>query len=266
MEGLEAAVIKKSRLNSERRFEAEFFRKKYLVEDSALSKLTARPIGQFAAVTDGPHGYHVVDDESPVAMLTAKNAKDWFADRESAETIAKETHEANLRSSLEDEDIILSTRGTVGLCAIVLQRCFQQTSTKTLLESVGASGRNSCRSTCWHISIRSSVKTTFSDMQRGMVQQGLSLQKVREILIPLLSITFQKHVKTIIRSALECRRRARAEMDHAEERVLEALAIKKWSPPEPLTYTQTAAAVFAASRRDAEFFDPAKIAALKVQR
>ena len=40
-------------------------------------------------------------------------------DREGADTIAKWVDDANRRSSLEVNDLILSTRGTVGNCAVV---------------------------------------------------------------------------------------------------------------------------------------------------
>ena len=119
LKGLEASIVKASILNDDKRFDANFFGKAYLVEDQALNTHALHKIREFAFVTDGPHGYHEVDDASPIAMLTAKCASGWFADREGADTIAKWVDDANRRSSLEVNDLILSTRGTVGNCAVV---------------------------------------------------------------------------------------------------------------------------------------------------
>jgi type I restriction enzyme M protein len=85
--------------------DAQFFRKTYLREDQALHRHNLIDIGTFAFVTDGPHGYHEVDEQSPIAMLTAKCAADWFADRKDADTIAHWVDDANKRSSLRSGPI-----------------------------------------------------------------------------------------------------------------------------------------------------------------
>ena len=48
LEGLEVAVIRRSQLNAEARYEAEFFRQRYLSDDSALSRWAKITIGEFA--------------------------------------------------------------------------------------------------------------------------------------------------------------------------------------------------------------------------
>ncbi len=101
----------------------QFFQKRYLAEDRALSKKITKPIGSVAFVTDGPHGDHEVDEKSCVAMLTAKCAANWFAKRDGADTVADWVRVANRRSYLEEGDLILSTRGTVGNCAVVVAEC-----------------------------------------------------------------------------------------------------------------------------------------------
>ena len=62
MEGLEASIVTAGVLNEEHRFDAQFFQKAYLAEGQALNGHTLSTISEFAFVTDGPHGYHEVDD------------------------------------------------------------------------------------------------------------------------------------------------------------------------------------------------------------
>ena len=261
MEGLEATTIPKSKLNLDLRCDAEFFHKQYLVEDSALSRVRSKPLGDFAVVTDGQHGYHVIDDESPIAMLTAKNAKGWFSDREGADRIAEETHVANLRSSLESEDIILSTRGTVGLCAIVLP----ETLPANLDQDVARISWDNHQEFVPEF-VLAYLNSVFGQdhirrYSTGMVQQGLSLQKVREIPIPMLSHALQDRVRGVVKSAVELRAKHKTEMNRTEELLLDALGLADWSPPDPLTYTTPASEAFGAGRIDAEHFRP-KFAAL----
>lgn len=89
-----------------------------------------------------------------------------------------------------------------------------------------------------------------------MVQQGLSLQKVREISIPILSSDFQIAITSTVQAALSKRREAEKQLNQAEQNLLCDLGLKNWQPPEPLTYTSTSTAAFKAGRLDAEYFAP----------
>jgi hypothetical protein len=263
LEGLEAAIVPACSINSELRFEAEFFWKRYLHEATALSNWPQKIIGDFANVTDGPHGYHVVDESSPVAMLTAKNAKDWFSDRESADPLAEFVHEANMRSSLAENDVILSTRGTVGLCALVTSEVLPANIDQDVarISFVPASEFIPGFVIAY---LNSSYGQDY--MQRfasGMVQQGLSLQKVREIPVPILSLNFQKQVSDMVNAALALRRAAVDAQVTSEQTLLQALGLENWQPPEPLTYTHSAADAITAGRLDSDFFAPARYATLE---
>jgi hypothetical protein len=92
MNGLEAVEIKLSEVITEKtnpRFDSEYFKKKYLIEDKNRSRLTNKLLNDFSFITDGQHGYHEVDEHSNINFLTAKNAKNWFADIVDAEKVAK---------------------------------------------------------------------------------------------------------------------------------------------------------------------------------
>lgn len=261
MEGLEISVLSLSELNDEYRYESEFFLKRYLSEEHALARRNTRPLGTFATVTDGPHGYHVVDETSPIAMLTAKCAKDWFSDRSSADTIASWVDTENKRSSLDENDIILSTRGTVGLAALVVKE-----SLPANIDQDVARISWSDKQTYLPEFVIAYLNSRFGQdhitrYSSGMVQQGLSLQKVREIPIPALPAIVCQSVAETVRSALQCRRNADALLEQSEQLLLRSLDLENWQPPNPLTYSQSSTNAFIAGRLDAEHFKP-KFAAL----
>ena len=246
------------------RFDAQFFKKTYLAEDMALHRHQLRNVGSFAFVTDGPHGYHVVDESSPVAMLTAKCAANWFAEREGADTIATWIDDANQRSSLQADDLILGTRGTVGKCALVtaeaLPSNLDQDVARIAIDS--EEGLNP-------IYVLTYLNSRFGQDHiarhaTGMVQQGISLAKVREIPVPKLSEDLQSRVSTLVNHALAARRGSKERQQDAQQALLNALGLSDWTPPEPLTYTALASDALTSGRLDARFFAPRIRALLNV--
>lgn len=256
MEGLEATEVLLNDLNDEGRIDSQYFQKKYLKEDACRRHFTSISLGSQAFITDGPHGYHVVDEGSDIAMLTARCAKQWFADRSPAETIALATHESSLRSSLAENDLILSTRGTVGACAIV--------EAETLPANIDQDVARIC--ICGGAKVKPRYVLAYLNSRfgqdwiernaTGMVQQGLSLAKVRELPIPVLADSLQGHIECLIQLASRERGLSRESRANAEQALLDALGLNAWTPPETLSYMRSSQDAFAAGRLDAEYFQP----------
>lgn len=264
MEGLETSIVRASTLSAIQRLDPQFFKKRYLLGDHALASHALKPLGRYAFVTDGPHGYHEVDDASPIAMLTAKCATDWFADRVRADTIAKWVDDANRRSALQMNDLILSTRGTVGNCAAVTPEALPA----NLDQDVARISLNE-RSPWQPFFVLAYLNCRFGQdhIRRhtsGMVQHGLSLAAVRSIPIPVVNVGFQTAITNTVNAALQTRRAAREKQDETEGILLAALGLLDWEPPESVSYTARAAHILDAQRMDATFFTPRIQALLNV--
>jgi len=259
---LECTEIFLSSLNDERRIDAEYFYKKYLSEEVQTSKFENKSIGNLAFVTDGQHGYHEIDETSNVHMLTAKNAKNWFADIESAAKVAKWVDDDNKRSSLKINDIILSTRGTIGYCALV----FEDILPANLDQDVARIKiENNFISPEFLLTYLNS-KFGQDYMQRnktGMVQQGLSLEKVRSIPIPILHKSFQEKISENVKSAHEKLKLADKKYKSAEQILSAELGLENFEPPKDNVSVKSFSASFGKTGRlDAEFYQP-KYDALK---
>jgi len=258
LKGLEAAIVNSSELPPDLRCDAQFFRKKYLLEDQVLQKHHSIKIGQIAFVTDGPHGYHEVDEKSPTAMLTAKSTSNWFADRNGADTVADWVVKANKRSSLEIDNIILSTRGTVGNCALIVDEALPAIIDQDVAKIALNQPNNPYpKFILSYINSRFGQDHIYRNLS-GMAQQGLPLNKVRDIPIPLLSTDFQKKISTIVDAALTKKREEKRLESQSNNVLLHALGLADWTPPEPLSYTARASDVFATGRIDAQYYMPAK--------
>lgn len=253
LEGLEISEEKFLKLNSERRINAEYFQKEYLDEDESISKYLTKNIGEIAYVTDGQHGYHEIDNDSNIHLLTAKNAKNWFANLDGAEPLAQWVDDNNRRSSLQENDIILSTRGTVGLAALVKKDVLPA----NIDQDVARIHLNEDIIPEYVIAYLNSKFGQHWMMrnQTGMVQQGLSLEKVRELPLPILSMPQQKAISTIIISAYSHRQESSQLYEEAETILLTDLGFKDWRP-EKKSYNikQLKESFLASGRLDAEHY------------
>lgn len=256
LEGLEAAEVHFSHLNEETRYEAQYHLKKYLKDDSALKKHELIQLGEIAYITDGPHGYHEVDDSSPIHMLTAKCAKNWRATTDGADRISTKTHETNLRSSLKADDLILSTRGTVGLCAHVGEEVLPANIDQDVARiDVEKQTKSFKLFLCAYLN-SSFGQDHIERVASGMVQQGISLQKVREIPVPILDNRVIDGISNLVTLAFRKRAESKEQWDWAESKIISALRLESWQPPNSLIYENSANAVFSAARWDSKFFQP----------
>jgi len=78
-------------------------------------------IKQFAFVTDGIHASIDFDETSNINLVSAKAPKDNEFDLSKTGYISEKMHKKNPRTALRENDVILSTVGTIGNCAIFHQ-------------------------------------------------------------------------------------------------------------------------------------------------
>jgi restriction endonuclease S subunit len=157
---------------------------------------------------------------------------------------------------LKVNDIILSTRGTVGFCAIIkkdvlpaqidqdIARIFIQKD--DIIPEFLLAYMNSNYGQDW-------IKRN----QTGMVQQGLSLQRVRELPIPFLSIYFQLKVQETINSGYDALSQSQLFYKQAETLLLDELGLYSWQPTKANTEVKSFKNSFLqSSRLDAEYYQP----------
>lgn len=253
---LDISIVNSIDLNEELRIDAEYHKPKYLREETALLKLSRMSIGEFCFVTDGQHGYHEEDENSDIRFLTAKNAKDFFADGENVVRVAQWVDDKNKRSSLQPKDLILSTRGTVGLCAIV--------GDEILPAQIDQDVARICISDDEDVSpefFLTYLNCSFGQdwMIRnatGNVQQGLSLDKVRKIPVPILPRNFQTRVSGLIVEAKAKTQSSVFANKEAEKLLLKEINLEGYAPSEENTSVRELTECLADNRFDAEYWEP----------
>ena len=219
------------------------------------------PLEGLAQITDGIHTSLPFTEYGNVKILSAKHPKDNYIDIVQFETVTEEYHSKNPRTALRENDVIISTVGTIGNAAVVTADILPANSDRhigiirlrddappsfflsTLL--VGRYGR-----------IQAVRETT------GNVQPNLFISKIGRLLIPRFSDTFEKEVADHVSYAYLQRKRAGEYLSQAEKKLLNALDLDAWIPPATLSYVRSSQDAFTAGRLDAEYFQP-KFAALQ---
>src|SRR5712691_10726566 len=99
---LSVAAVNCSELIGARRIDAEAYRPEILNAYEVIAHLQHTHLEPRAAfVTDGQHGYHVIDEKSGIKHLTAQCIKNGHIDASNADTISAEMHARNQRSACE---------------------------------------------------------------------------------------------------------------------------------------------------------------------
>jgi hypothetical protein len=105
--------------NESFRFDSEYFKKEYQTKINQLKNCRLLSIHQFATVTDGIHQSILFDNKSNINYLSAQSPKDNTFDLTGNGYIAEKEHYKNPRTALRVDDVIISTVGTIGNCAVL---------------------------------------------------------------------------------------------------------------------------------------------------
>jgi restriction endonuclease S subunit len=258
LNGREATITRLKELNKEFRADAEYHQKRYLREDIQRKKYSNVPLGEIAFITDGQHGYHEVDENSDISLLTAKNAKNWFANKIDADTVAQWVDDDNKRSSLQVDDLILSTRGSVGYCAIVIEDALPANIDQDVARIAIAKENISPHFVLAYLN-SSFGQDWIQRNATGMVQQGVSLAKLGELPIPILSNSFQTQIENLIKQAQAKLEESKALYSKAENLLINELGLRSFAPStENTTVKSFRESFLQTGRLDAEYYHPEK--------
>ncbi len=92
--------------------------------------------------------------------------------------------------------------------------------------------------------------------ERGAVQKGLNLDDLKSLLVFSPEKLMQAQIAQVHQLAGQAEKNSKNALAKAEEKLLEALGIASWKPPEPLSYVLPSSKAFAAGRLDAQHFQP----------
>ncbi|MFM2007069.1 MAG: hypothetical protein RLZZ09_2724, partial [Pseudomonadota bacterium] len=263
-EGLEAAEIKLTELERTMRIDSEYFRQEHLVMASVLRQIKTVSIAQSCVVSDGNH-FSISDDfvDQGIPYYRGQDvAGHFFVEQSNPVSITEAAYDRKFmrRSYLQKGDVLLSIVGTIGESSLVMRDRKATCSCKLAILRPGI-----LEPSYLAAFLRSKYgRDQTRRLTRGAVQMGLILEDLDQALVPNLSEEIQDKISDTTLAAWNELLRGERFKDNAEIQLLDLLGLQGWQSPEPLSYIRPSSEAFAAGRFDAEYFYPAKTAALSV--
>lgn len=242
------------------RLDSTYFLKHDVANLQRIQSLEHSRIGDLCYVTDGIHTSIDFEEGSGIKVISAKHPKSGFLDLSSFEEISAESHAANPRTALREEDLLISTVGTIGNAAVVRREVLPANSDRHvgIIRTLPSVQRPISPE---YLSVF--LNSAYGRMQShrettGNVQPNLFLVKIRDIKVVRLSLELETKIHELSLRSLAAFRSMHEAIGLAERVLLESLGFADWTPPEPLTYNVRASEVFAAGRLDPQYFMPPK--------
>ncbi len=256
MNGLEISELKLSEVlhdNEDFRTDSEYFSKSNLEKLAVLESKGFDYVGDFAFVTDGIHESIDFCLESNINLISAKSPKENYFDLSSNYHILKEQHEKNTRTALKVGDVIVSSVGTIGNCAVVDETILPANSDR----HVGIIRTNESYLSHFLSTFLLGKYGRFQTLREstGNVQLNLFIYRIRKLKIAKLSFEFQMRIEELVKAAHEKLEQSKRLYAEAESLLLGELGLRDWQPTNENVAVKSFKESFLFSGRlDAEFF------------
>lgn len=259
MEGLEVTILKSTEFlkdNFDFRLDAEYFLNSNLENLKTLNQVGYKKVSDFGYVTDGIHSSIDYCDDSNINLFSATTPRENYFDLTRQVFISKEAHKLNPRTALKENDIIISTVGTIGNCAVVNKSVLPANSDRHVgiirLENKDFYPRY----------ISTFLLSKYGRFQTwrestGNVQFNLFLYRIRTLKIANLTKPFQEKIENLVLLNDLKRSLSKETYANAENILLQEIGLQDFEPSkEPVNVKSFKESFGATGRLDAEYYQP----------
>jgi len=246
------SIIKTSDVKGTRRLDAEYYQPIFLKYIIKLNSLPTIILKNHAFVTDGIHTSIQYDMKSKIYCISAQSVKDGFFILDREAHISSEQHKRNPRTSLKVDDVIVSSVGTIGNCAVVSEDILPANADR----HVGIIRIKDKINPYFLCAFLNSKYGRFQTTREatGNVQLNLFIDKIKELIIPLLNN--QDEIGSLVKNANGLLNTSKGMYLEAEKILLRELGLTAYYLNHQLTYIANCSKIQINNRIDAEFYQP----------
>lgn len=246
-------IVKLSNLMRFKRLDPEYYEPTYIELYDVLTRIDSVRLGDklYAQVKDGIHDSIDYDPNSGIRCLSAQSVKRGFFDLKANTFISEEQHRKNKRTELQKGDVIISSVGTIGNAAVVDESVLPSNADR----HVGIIRPNKMLDPHYLSAFLNCKYGIFQTMREstGNVQKNLFIDKMKEILVPILPD--QGHIAKEMSEGIELINKSRYKFREAQSLLLDVFEYDEgWK--NDLTYTADYLTIINNKRFDAEYFHP----------
>ncbi|MDD3145292.1 MAG: restriction endonuclease subunit S [Candidatus Gracilibacteria bacterium] len=253
---LDISIISFEEIIGSSRIDSEYFQLKFInLEKNIKSKEFSR-LESITQVNGGkrlPKGETFIDDKNGVPYVRIVDIQSNFIDENSLEYISYDLHNLLNRYQIKNRDILVSIVGTLGLIGYNQLNLDKFNFTENC-----ARLRTKLINPEYLLAVLiSSIGQLQVDRERvGTNQPKLSLDRLRNFLIPISSSEFQKAVGDLVLESLKQKELSKKLYLEAEKLLLSELGLEDYKPTEQNISIKDSQEVELFGRVDAEFFQP----------
>jgi restriction endonuclease S subunit len=239
--------------NFDFRLDSEYFKKSNLELLEKLDLIGYKKIGEFSYVTDGIHTSIDYSETSNINLISATSPRENFFDVSRKAFISELAHKNNPRTAIQEGDIILSTVGTIGNCAVATKSILPANSDRHV-------GIIRCNNDFLPNYVSTFLLSKFGRFQTwrestGNVQLNLFIYKIRTLKIANLSNSFQGTIDNLIKEGHSKRQKSIEFYLSSETLLLETLGLNNFEPTAEAVNVKSFKESFLSSGRlDAEYY------------
>jgi restriction endonuclease S subunit len=263
LEGLEISELKLSEIllqGESVRLDPEYFNRDAL---KALMLIQGDSrLGDFVQ-----NGYRVVYESTNIIeriigehenlpyFLQAEDIATPFINKESMACVAQSDWERYPKGRIQPGELLIEVKGKAEKIALVPDdfptktlvtgTCFKLT-TKNPTDKYMLAAYLTCR---YGQVLKDRLKT-------NLLVSYLAKDDLYSLPVPELSLPLKEKIRDLFISCFEYSEKSDSLLKQSDNILSAALGLSGWTPPEPLTYTRRASAVFDAERLDSDFFTP----------
>ena len=258
---VEVSIVDSRYVVSKKRLDAEYYKPSYLEIEKKLSKLHCERLENLAeSIRKGI--FYILAKEyrtRGIPFIRVSNIGNPFIEKKGLVYISPEKNQEHKSTSLKPEDVVISKGGTIGYVGIItpdIGIC------NISQDVIGVKGIKKTKVNPYFLVIFLLTKYGQNQLRRGrsqQVQAHLTLDIVRNLLVPILSKDFQLHIEQLVKQAYEKRKLAEQKYQQAEELLYNLLGISKEEIERLETekaYETNFKEVEQAFRFDAEYYHP----------
>jgi len=238
------------------RFDADFYKPKYIETDKIIRLHYCKPLPELAKqIVCGPFGSTIHEEDyrsNGVPLLRVADLKDFFVASDNL-TFVDELFSNNLiHYQVLPQDLVVSQRGTIAMFSMVTNDY-----DKWIISANLIAIKKSEKINFYYLLVFLNSKYGITQLKRritGQVQPKITTDDVKEILVPIPPQPFQQKVESLVKESYEKRKEADRKYKEAEELLNKILGIEKLAVKEEKTYEVKFSEV--EDRLDSEYYKP----------
>ena len=246
-------TIALSQLEDEIRFDSQYYTPDNILFEYEIKAFPTIFLGFIAKITDGQHGYFKLDEQSEIRQITAKCIKEGLVDKSSADRLSPITHLKNQRSSLEINDVLVTTAGTIGQIGLVTEE-IPPANIDQDVGRIAIHNKEVSPFFVWAFLQSKFGRFQLDRFTTGQVQTHLSLKKIKKLRIPLLSNHFK--IEEIVENFVDSKKAAKNLYQQAQHLLESELGMDKLSFQKPVGYKAKLSDTVTSGRFDADYYQP----------